>query len=252
MFSIKNLTIKIDNKEIIKDLSLELKIGDLCAVLAPNGSGKTTLMKTIVGELTASSGEMYFEDRALKSLNAWERSKIIAFVPQDFSCAFDYCVLDFVLLGGINKTGLWKVPHKELVQKAKAILEELGILSLQERGIFHLSGGQRQMVALARALFQESHILLLDEPTAWLDLKNQFLFFKVLCTQIKKRGLCALINIHDPNLITQYATRAIFFRDGQKLYEGDVSEAMDSEKLSELYGMPVQVYEVGGRSFIAP
>lgn len=250
-FVVKNLEVVIENCKILDDISFEIASGELMAILAPNGSGKTTLMRAILGAIKMQKGEIYCNQISLLGLGDLERSKIIAFMPQDFQCAFDYSVLDFVLLGGVNQTALLNTPAKKLLDKAREVLGDLGILSLQTKGVFALSGGQKQMVLLARALLQESKVLLLDEPTAWLDVKNQFLFFKVLKEQIKKRKLCVLMNIHDPNLVSLYADKALLLKNGRKIFEGGVKEVINSNNLSELYDLPIKVFEIENRILIS-
>lgn len=250
IFRLENLNITLWGKKILEQISLQVPSNSLIAILAPNGSGKTTLMQSILGMHAISSGAIYFNEKNFLSLNYLEKSKILAFVPQEFYCAFDYSVLDFVMLGGINQVSFLGHENKELQHKAKKILEELGILDLAMRGVFTLSGGQKQMLLLARALFQESRVLLLDEPTAWLDLKNQFIFFKVLKEQIKKRGLCVLMNIHDPNLVCLYADGVVFLKNGKKIYEGSVEDGIKSTTLSLLYDMPIEVLRLEDRILV--
>lgn len=184
------------------------------------------------------------------SLPVFARSKFIAFVPQHFECVFDYSVLDFVLMGANNQLGLFASPSGALRDCALALLEDLGIAHLCNRSLFALSGGQRQMVLLARALFQKSRVIFLDEPTAWLDLKNQSIFFEVLRSKIAQYNLCALINIHDPNLVCKYANKVVMIKNGKNLCAGSVGAVMNEENLSTLYDMPVRVERVKGQAFV--
>ena len=184
------------------------------------------------------------------SLPVFARSKFIAFVPQYFECVFDYSVLDFVLMGANNQLGLFASPSGALRDCALALLEDLGIAHLCNRSLFALSGGQRQMVLLARALFQKSRVIFLDEPTAWLDLKNQSIFFEVLRSKIAQYNLCALINIHDPNLVCKYANKVVMIKNGKNLCAGSVGAVMNEENLSALYDMPVRVERVKGQAFV--
>ena len=184
------------------------------------------------------------------SLPVFARSKFIAFVPQHFECVFDYSVLDFVLMGANNQLGIFASPSGALRDCALALLEDLGIVHLCNRSLFALSGGQRQMVLLARALFQKSRVIFLDEPTAWLDLKNQSIFFEVLRSKIAQYNLCALINIHDPNLVCKYANKVVMIKNGRNLCAGSVGKVMNEENLSALYDMPVRVERVKGQAFV--
>ena len=199
--------------------------------------------------LAKAEGESY-EAVDILSLPVFARSKFIAFVPQHFECVFDYSVLDFVLMGANNQLGIFASPSGALRDCALALLEDLGIVHLCNRSLFALSGGQRQMVLLARALFQKSRVIFLDEPTAWLDLKNQSIFFEVLRSKIAQYNLCALINIHDPNLVCKYANKVVMIKNGKNLCAGSVGEVMNEENLSTLYDMPVRVERVKGQAFV--
>lgn len=199
--------------------------------------------------LAKAEGESY-EAVDILSLPVFARSKFIAFVPQHFECVFDYSVLDFVLMGANNQLGIFASPSGALRDRALALLEDLGIVHLCNRSLFALSGGQRQMVLLARALFQKSRVIFLDEPTAWLDLKNQSIFFEVLRSKIAQYNLCALINIHDPNLVCKYANKVVMIKNGKNLCAGSVGEVMNEENLSALYDMPVKVERVKGQAFV--
>lgn len=279
-FRISSLKVWRGGREILQDISLEVASGELVAMLAPNGSGKTTLMHAIIEGAGVRGGSVVYEAEAnraggreasgrddssdglalaggescevvdILSLPVFARSKFIAFVPQHFECVFDYSVLDFVLMGANNQLGLFASPSGALRDSALALLEDLGIAHLQNRSLFALSGGQRQMVLLARALFQKSRVIFLDEPTAWLDLKNQSIFFEVLRSKIAQYNLCALINIHDPNLVCKYANKVVMIKNGRNLCAGSVVEVMNEENLSALYDMPVKVERVKGQAFV--
>ena len=281
---ISSLKVWRGGREILQDISLEVSSGELVAMLAPNGSGKTTLMHAIIEGVGVRGGSVLYECEAeanrageseangraswgfgdgltkvegksydavdILSLPVFARSKFIAFVPQHFECVFDYSVLDFVLMGANNQLSLFASPCGALKDSALALLEDLGIVHLQNRPLFALSGGQRQMVLLARALFQKSRVIFLDEPTAWLDLKNQSIFFEVLRSKIAQYNLCALINIHDPNLVCKYANKVVMLKNGKNLCAGVVGAVMNGENLSTLYDMPVKVERVKGQAFV--
>ena len=279
-FRISSLKVWRGGREILQDISLEVASGELVAMLAPNGSGKTTLMHAIIEGAGVRGGSVVYEGEAnrtgereanarddssdglalaggesceavdILSLPVFARSKFIAFVPQHFECVFDYSVLDFVLMGANNQLGLFASPSGALRDCALALLEDLGIAHLCNRSLFALSGGQRQMVLLARALFQKSRVIFLDEPTAWLDLKNQSIFFEVLRSKIAQYNLCALINIHDPNLVCKYANKVVMIKNGKNLCAGSVGAVMNEENLSALYDMPVRVEGVKGQAFV--
>lgn len=249
-FKVNNLYISRDKKEIIKGISLHIFSSQLTAILAPNGSGKTTLMEAIIGGIKIDQGSIFYDDIDILKLSHLQRSKFIAFVPQNFECVFDYSVLDFVLLGGNNELSWYKSPDKKLFRQAEEILEDLGISELKHKSLNALSGGQKQMVLLARALLQRSKVLFLDEPTAWLDLKNQNIFFEILKKKIKENNLCALINIHDPNLVCRYAEQVFMLKNGKNFCSGSIRETITQENLTQLYEIPIQVENLSSQTIV--
>ncbi|WP_104697502.1 MULTISPECIES: ABC transporter ATP-binding protein [unclassified Helicobacter] len=249
-FKVNNLYVSRDKKKILQGVNLEIFSSQLTAILAPNGSGKTTLMEAIIGGIRLDDGSIFYDEIDVLKLSCLQRSKIIAFIPQNFECVFDYSVLDFVLLGGNNELKWYGNPDKKLLEQAELLLKDLGILSLKNQSLNALSGGQKQMVLLARALLQKSKVLFLDEPTAWLDLKNQSLFFEILKEKIKENNLCALINIHDPNLVCKYAERVFMLRNGKNFCDGSIKETMTQENLTQLYGLPVWVEQLSSQVIV--
>ncbi len=249
-FELLDLSVMRGKKLILEQINLRLEDSKLGAVLAPNGSGKTTLMQAIISGSGICHGGAFYDGIDLFKLSVAQRSHYIAFVPQYFECAFDYNVLDFVLLGRSNQLGFFLAPSDFMRQEAVDLLQDLGILDLQNRFLSTLSGGQKQMVLLTRALFQKSKILFLDEPTAWLDLKNQWRFFDVLKTKIKEYQLCALMNIHDPNLVCKYANEVFMIKDGKNLCSGKMQEVMQAQNLSLLYDIAVDVKRMDQELFV--
>lgn len=231
-------------------IHVQVKSHSITAVLAPNGTGKTTLFKIILGQLTPLKGSISVHGNSLLSLKAKERAKLVAYIPQEQYHPFNYNVLDMVLMGFSARMDLFNAPSAKHKQEALALMEELEIAHLQDKGINDLSGGQRQMVLLARALVQNAPLLLLDEPTSALDLKNQAILFRKLQAQMQKKPLSVLINIHDPNLVCAYANEVYMFKESKNLYHGNVLEVMESAKLSELYGIEIVVDRIEDKPFV--
>ena len=252
VFKIKNLSVKIHHQSILEKINIELPLQKLGAILAPNGNGKTTLMHSLIGYIKPYEGGVFYDEKNLLTLSPAQRSSYIAYIPQNFSCAFDYTVWDFTLLGATHQLKWYQNPTQRIHQRAIEILTNLQIIHLKNQSILHLSGGEKQMVLLARAFLQNAKILLLDEPTSWLDIKNQNIFFETLKTQIKQNQICALINIHDPTLIARYADFIFMIKNGKNLFSGPTQDMLDESKLSLLYDLPILLHRFENEILITP
>ncbi|PAF50521.1 hypothetical protein BKH44_07975 [Helicobacter sp. 13S00477-4] len=250
MLEIKNLSFDYGKNSILKKISLSSKQGHITAILAPNGTGKTTLFNNIFGMHKPIEGSVWVKGNDILKLSPAQRASYVSYVPQEYSSPFNYNVLDVIMMGQTHKMGIFGVPKPEDKKIALDLMEEIGITYLKDRGINELSGGQRQMVLLARALIQECPLLLLDEPTSHLDIKNQALLFRQVKNQVKKKSLSVLINIHDPNLVSLYADEVYMIKEGKNFAQGNVREVMDTRNLSELYGIEVRVDCLDGVPFV--
>lgn len=242
---IKNLSLRYREVEVLKGIDLEACSGEITAILSPNGSGKTSLMHALIGLIKPSGGDVIFSQDAsdinLLALDVRMRARYMALISQNAMLECHYSLLEFVMFG-FNAHLKWhQNPSKEMRIRALEVLERLEILHLRDRVFGRLSGGERQMAALGRALLQESKILLLDEPTSWLDLKNQVIFFEALKKEVRDKGLIALINIHDPHSIASYADCVYLLKDGKNLASGKPEEMLESKLLSQLYGLDIEV-----------
>jgi iron complex transport system ATP-binding protein len=247
MLHVKNLCFSYTtSSSAIQDISFVAKEGEITAILGPNGAGKSTLFHLILGTLKAHSGEIQTQDTSLMGLSLAKRARHISYVPQEWHSPFNYTTLDVVLMGLSPKLGLFSQPSKSDIQKANDILTLLGITHLGERGIGELSGGERQMALLGRALMQDTPILLLDEPTSHLDLKNQMKILSILEHLAKTTKLCIVVTLHDPNLASQYANRIVAIKKGKVYHSGNVQEMMDKQRLEGLYDHPIELTTLDG------
>ncbi|PAF42057.1 ABC transporter ATP-binding protein [Helicobacter sp. 11S03491-1] len=250
ILEIKDLSFNYGKNHILEDIYLCSKQGSISAILAPNGTGKTTLFHNILGILKPLKGSIRVKDENILGLGAAGRAHYISYVPQEWQSPFNYNVLDIIIMGQTHKMGLFGMPTINDKNKALELMEEMNIAHLQNHGINQLSGGQRQMVLLARALFQECPVLLLDEPTSHLDIKNQTLLFHHLKNQVRKKSLSVLINIHDPNLVSAYADEVYMIKNGKNFCNGHVNEVMNAQNLSQLYEVGIEIGYIHNRPFI--
>lgn len=241
--SVKNLTFAYGKKEILHDVEFSSNNGDLTAVLGPNGAGKSTFFRCILGFLKAQKGEILLNGKNIKTLNRAEIAREIAYIPQSVTPTFNYTVLDTVLMGTTNTLKAFEVPSEAQKIKALEILESLGIGHLSYRGCSNISGGERQLVLLARALIQNAKILLMDEPTANLDYGNQYKVMKRI-SQLAKQGYIVIFSTHDPNQALLHATRIFVLRNGSTVINGAPDKVLTERKLSDLYGIDISLQAV--------
>jgi iron complex transport system ATP-binding protein len=234
---------------VLKDLSLEIEPGTATAILGPNGVGKTTLLHIILGLLEPQGGQVWLDGRPQADYSRAELSRLVGLVLQAEHVPFDFSVLEYVLLGRSPYLGLLQLPGAEDYRVATAALERLDLLSLQHRPITELSGGERQMVMLARAIAQQPRILLLDEPTSHLDLSNTGRILEIL-RGLSEQGVTILFTTHDPEAAIFIARNLILMRAGQALASGPLETVLTAEQLTATYGVPVRVVQVDGRPVV--
>ena len=236
-------------KPVLRDLSLEIPDAAVTAILGPNGCGKTTLLYVLLGILDLQEGAIHFDGRLRDELSRRDVSRLMGLVPQDERIPFEFTVSEYVLLGRAPHMGLLQTPgERDRVAAARAI-EEVGISALARRFVTTLSGGERQLATLARALAQGPRILLLDEPTSHLDLANRARILGVV-RGLADQGVAVVLTTHDPNAASAVADHVVLLRDGQVVTAGPVEAALTGEHLSETYGLPVEVVTVRGRPIV--
>jgi iron complex transport system ATP-binding protein len=247
----RNLSIGYPDRLVGTGLNVRLAEGEVLALLGPNGGGKTTLLKTLLGLLPPRGGEVRVMDRALAELPVAERARVVGYVPQVHTGTFAFTVETVVLMGRTAHGSLFAAPTARDREISYAALDRFGIGALADRAYTEISGGERQLVLLARALAQEPRFIVLDEPTASLDFGNQGKVMREI-RALAEAGLGVMFTTHDPNHAMRAATRAYLLRDGACLAEGPVAEVLTASLLEELYRAPVQVLREDARVAFLP
>ena len=225
-------------RTIGRDVSLGVGRGEALALLGPNGGGKTTLLKTMLGLLAPHAGTVSVDATPLASLSPAERARLIGYVPQSHTGPFAFSVRDMVLMGRTAHQSLFAAPSARDREIAAGTLAELGIAHLADQPITMISGGERQLVLIARALAQQPSYAVLDEPTASLDFGNQGKVMRQI-RALTARGLGVLFTTHDPNQALRHADRVALLGEGRLLALGRPGDVLTTERLEALYGAPV-------------
>ena len=228
---------------VLRDLSFSASSGDVVAVLGPNGVGKITLFRCLLGFLRPQSGDIFVDGRDIRSMSRAETARHIAYIPQSTSPVFNYTVQDTVLMGLTNSLGVFQSPGPREIGKSEATLESLGIAHLRYRGCGQISGGERQLALLARALIQDAGVLVMDEPTANLDYGNSWRVMDRIVS-LASGGYTVIFSTHDPNQAFMHANRVLAMLDGSVLAFGPPEDALSEELLSRLYNINVFVRKV--------
>ncbi len=234
---------------VLPDLCLEISQGTVTAILGPNGAGKTTLLHLILGWLKPQSGDIYLEGKPLERYARNELGRQIGLVPQSETIAFDYTLVDYTLFGRTPYLRPLEMPGPEDIDLSLRALERVGLGKLAQRPVTGLSGGERQLGLVARALAQQPRLLLLDEPTSHLDLGNKARMIQ-LFKRLNAEGVTILFTTHEPEVASALATDLILMREGQVRKVGALPEVLTAANLSALYGLPVDVVEANGRRLV--
>ncbi|MEO8386402.1 MAG: ABC transporter ATP-binding protein, partial [Betaproteobacteria bacterium] len=236
-----------------RDINLDVAEGEVLCVLGPNGGGKTTLFRTLLGLLPTHGGGVSLRGKPLQDCTDAERARLMAYVPQASNTYFAFSVRDVVLMGRTAHLGLFNRPGAKDIAAADAAMKELNITHLADKTFTQISGGERQLALIARALAQESPLLIMDEPTASLDFGNQALILHEIL-RLKASGRSVLFCTHDPDHALQCADRALLLHQGNVLALGIPREVVTADNLNTLYGVEVQLIDdpTRGHAFCRP
>jgi iron complex transport system ATP-binding protein len=245
VLQVQALDFGFPGRTIGRGVGFTLEAGEVLCVLGPNGGGKTTLFRTLLGLLEPHAGSIRLEGTLLPSLSRAEIARRVGYVPQGHSAYFAFTVREFVLMGRTAHLGLFASPGKRDSRVADGALESLGIAHLADKPVTEISGGERQLALVARALAQEPKLLVLDEPTAGLDFGNQVRVLQRIGA-LAGSGIAILFSSHDPDHAFLCARRALLLAEGRVLEIGTPRDVIRPDTLQRLYGVSVQVLPLPG------
>ena len=243
MIDVRGLTFAYDKVKVLDNMSFSLGSGQLVAVLGPNGAGKSTLFKCMLGLLRHYDGQILLGGRDIRSMGRKEMAKLAAYIPQSEAPVFNYTVKESVLMGTTGTLSPLQSPGEEQLALTERAMEYLGIEHMADRGINEISGGERQLVLLARAMAQKAKILIMDEPTANLDYGNQQHVLRHI-QKMADQGYTILLSTHNPEHALQYATHVLAIKNHRVLASGKAETTLTEELIKEIYGLEARIMEV--------
>jgi iron complex transport system ATP-binding protein len=241
--SVRSASFSYGEKRVWHDLNLEIESGETICLLGSNGCGKTTLLNCIHGDLRLEHGTIRIDGRDIRALGVRDIAKRIGYVFQEHSAPFPYRVIDVVRMGRTPHLGLFQSPSRADTMIANEVIASLGIGHLAQKRYTRISGGERQLVLIARTLCQEPEIILLDEPTSHLDFGNQAMVLKTI-RHLAQQGLTIIMTTHFPNHAWLFSSRVALMNEGELISFGPAVETISPENLSRTYGIGVKIYTV--------
>ncbi len=236
---------------VLQDISFSVKEGELLSVLGPNGVGKSTLFKCMLGLLAGYTGSVRAGDKDTAKIPPRELARLFAYIPQAHHPIFNYAVLDVVIMGMAHQLETIVSPGKKQITAAHAALEQVGIGSLAAKNYLNLSGGEQQLVLIARALAQQAGVLLMDEPTSNLDFGNQLLVLQEI-RRLTHSGYTVIMSSHNPQHAMFFSDTILALKDGRIAAWGAPDQVMDEALLRLLYGVDVRITQTEHGRIIVP
>ena len=246
LFEVKGISFSYDDETIFSDISFSIDKGDVLCILGPNGTGKTTLIKCLNGLHDIDSGEILINGEDMKKLSFKQISKHIGYIPQSHVPSFPFTVFDVVLMGRAPYLNLTDSPKDEDKQIALDALKTLGIEELKDKEYTNLSGGERQLVFLARVLCQKPDILILDEPTSHLDFGNQIKLLEII-DNLAKSGLSIIMSSHFPDHAFLSSTKVAIMKDRHFIDFGTPDSVVTEDNLKKAYSIDVKLIELDNK-----
>lgn len=240
LLEVKELSCGYKKQAIIQNVSFQLSKGEVLCLFGPNGVGKTTFFKTLMGFMKSLNGEILIQRQRIEQLNRETMARHMAYVPQAHQTAFAFNVIDVVVLGRIAHMGKQKYPSAQDYKKAWEALERLQITHLGKKLYTQISGGERQMVLIARALTQDAPILIMDEPTSNLDFGNQIKVMEQI-QRLKEQGYAVIMTTHSPDQVLLCGDQVMIFHGGSLMKIGTPKDIMTPQLIKEIYDVEVTV-----------
>lgn len=229
---------------------LDFEEARLTAIVGPNGAGKTTLLKCLAALLPFAKGTLFLDEKDMASVSAAERARRMAFVPQEHTSAFNYSILDFILMGRAPYLGIFSVPSEKDVARAVEALAFVGLQATLDRPYMQMSSGERRLILIARALAQDTDILILDEPTTFLDPRHETEVMNLARQLVVEHRKTVLVTLHNLDMAARYADTLVFLKNGTVAAQGRPADILTEDLLLDLYEIPMQILEHQGRLFI--
>lgn len=238
---IENLSFGYKESLILNEISLEFQRGQMYGLLGRNGTGKTTLIKSMLGLLPLKQGQIRVNDRALSAISTRELAQQIAYVPQSEDLVYGIKVIELVVMGRNPYLNLFDMPGEREYALAQGALENLGISHLAQKSYAEISGGERQLVLIARALVQDTQFIIMDEPISNLDIKNQHEVLHKIQKIAENYQIGVILSIHDPNLALRYCHQSVMLKEGKVIFAGKTQDIINQDSLHTVYQMPFEV-----------
>lgn len=247
MISVRDLSFSYGDREVLRNISFDAVPGELLCILGRNGAGKSTLFKCMLGILKGYRGQVIIDDRDISTMKPAEKARMVAYIPQASNPAFSYTVLDMVLMGTMPQMRGHLSPGKTEKEASMQALDRVGIAQLSDRSYSNLSGGEQQLVLIARALAQGAGTLIMDEPTSSLDYGNQMRVQRQLRRLIAD-GYTIIQSSHNPEQSYAFADRLMCIRNGGIYKSGRPQDILDEELIHGLYGIDVEMISGGDKA----
>jgi len=240
VIDIRDLSFSYGEHKVLDKVSFSAGDGQFVAVLGPNGVGKSTLFRCILGLLRGYEGAVEIAGRDARTVSRRELAKLAAYIPQSSDPVFDYTVFDTVLMGTTGTLETFRSPGRQQIEQAEKAMRDVGIYDLRERGLTRISGGERQLCLIARALAQNARLLIMDEPTANLDYGNQYRVLEQI-RRLTEQGYTVLLSTHNPDHALRFASHILALQRGGEYTAGTTEQVLDAAFLEKIYHIPVIV-----------
>ncbi|HHY90550.1 MAG TPA: ABC transporter ATP-binding protein [Clostridiales bacterium] len=247
MLRVENLIGGYGKREVVKDISFHVRQGDVLCILGPNGCGKSTLLKLLLRFIPKKGGRIFLQGQDMDHLHRKDIARLVSYIPQFDSMPFPYTVIEMVTMGRSCHLERWKTPSQKDIDFAYESLEKLRISHLANKLYTQISGGERQLVLMARALCQDTKVLIMDEPTASLDFANQQLVLDAIATAVQG-GKSIILTTHSPSQPFTIATNVLLLSQGTVVGFGKPLDVLTSESLERVYGIPMDIVTIRDRN----